>query len=96
MEILVTKLIKSFLYANKIQMINMAVRKIKKDMTFAKVLQKHPETAHVFLERGMHCLGCMAAHFESIEQGAMAHGIDVDSLIADLNKAVEKKAKTKK
>ena len=71
----------------------MAARKIKKDMTFAKVLQKHPETAQVFLEKGMHCIGCMAAHFESIEQGAIAHGMDVDSLIEDLNKAVEQKAK---
>ena len=36
---------------------------------------------------GMGCLGCAAARFENIEQGAMAHGIDVDALIADLNKA---------
>jgi hybrid cluster-associated redox disulfide protein len=77
-------------------MINMAVKKITKDMTFAQVLQKHPETAQVFLEKGMHCIGCMAAHFESIEQGATAHGIDVKSLIEDLNKAVEKKAKKQK
>ena len=71
----------------------MAVKKITKDMTFAQVLQKYPEAAQVFLEKGMHCVGCMAAHFESIEQGAVAHGMDVDSLIEDLNKAVEKKAK---
>ena len=73
----------------------MANRKITKDMTFSKALQRHPEIAQVFLERGMHCIGCMAAHFESIEQGAMAHGMDVDSLIEDLNRAVEKKAKKK-
>jgi len=28
----------------------------------------------------------MAARFENIEQGALAHGIDVDKLIEDLNK----------
>jgi hypothetical protein len=28
----------------------------------------------------------MAARFENIEQGALAHGIDVDSLMKDLNK----------
>lgn len=31
----------------------------------------------------------MAARFESLEQGALAHGIDVDSLVVDLNKAVQ-------
>ena len=37
---------------------------------------------------GMGCLGCAAAHFENIEQGAMAHGIDVDQLVKDLNTVV--------
>jgi hypothetical protein len=32
----------------------------------------------------------MAARFENIEQGALAHGLDVDQLIQALNKAVEK------
>ena len=36
----------------------------------------------------MGCLGCAAAHFENIEQGALGHGIDVDALIEALNKAV--------
>ena len=36
----------------------------------------------------MGCLGCAAAHFENIEQGAMAHGIDVDQLVKDLNTVV--------
>lgn len=27
----------------------------------------------------------MAARFENLEQGALAHGIDVDSLVKDLN-----------
>jgi hybrid cluster-associated redox disulfide protein len=44
---------------------------------------------------GMHCIGCAAAQFENIEQGATAHGIDVDKLIEDLNKVVEEKEKKK-
>ena len=36
-------------------------------------------------------LGCAAAHFENIEQGAGAHGIDIDKLIEDLNAAIEAK-----
>lgn len=55
-----------------------------------EVVQKHPETADVFVKHGMHCLGCAAAHFENIEEGCQAHGIDVKKLVADLNKAVKK------
>lgn len=41
------------------------------------------------MKHGMHCLGCMAARFENIEQGALAHGIDVDKLMEDLNKVIK-------
>jgi hypothetical protein len=30
----------------------------------------------------------MAANFETIGQGASAHGLDVDALIADINKKI--------
>lgn len=62
---------------------------IEKTMSIIDVVQKHPQTAEVFMNFGMGCLGCIAARFENIEQGAMAHGIDVDELIDDLNKSVE-------
>ena len=43
------------------------------------------DTVGVFMNSGMGCLGCAAAHFENIEQGALAHGIDVNALMKDLN-----------
>ena len=58
---------------------------ITKDMSILEVVQKYPDTVDVFVNAGMGCLGCAAAHFENIEQGAMAHGIDVDQLVKDLN-----------
>jgi hybrid cluster-associated redox disulfide protein len=64
--------------------------KITKDMKIDEVLKKYPETAEVFAKHGFHCIGCIAASFESIEQGATAHGVDVDELIEDLNKAIKK------
>ena len=70
-----------------------AKKKITRDMSIMDVVQKYPETANVLIDAGMHCLGCAAAHFENIGQGAEAHGIDVDKLIEDMNKAVEKKKK---
>ena len=61
---------------------------ITKDMSITDIAEKHPETVEVLLKHGMHCFGCMAARFENIEQGALAHGIDVDQLMKDLNEAV--------
>lgn len=64
---------------------------ITKNMSIMEVVGKWPETAEVFMNHGMGCLGCAAARFENIEQGATAHGMDVDALMADLNKVVEGK-----
>jgi hybrid cluster-associated redox disulfide protein len=38
------------------------------------------------------CFGCAIARFENVEQGAMAHGINVETLIQDLNAAVPQPA----
>lgn len=61
---------------------------ITKDMSIIEVVQKYPDTAMVFMYAGMGCIGCAAARFENIEQGATAHGIDVDALIDALNEVV--------
>ena len=62
---------------------------ITKEMGIMEVVQKYPQTVEVFQSAGMGCLGCAAARFENIEQGAGAHGIDVDKLIEALNKAIQ-------
>ena len=58
---------------------------ITAEMTIGEVLKKHPESLKVFLSHGLMCVGCAVARFENIRQGATAHGIDVDTLIKDLN-----------
>ena len=61
---------------------------ITKDMGILEVVQQYPDTVDVFVNAGMGCLGCAAARFENIEQGCMAHGIDVDALVEGLNEIV--------
>jgi len=61
---------------------------ITAEMAIGEVLKKHPESLKVFLSHGLMCVGCAVARFENIRQGATAHGIDVDTLIKDLNEAV--------
>lgn len=64
---------------------------INKDMTIGEVVEKYPASVEVFMQYGMGCLGCPATRFETIEQGAGAHGINLEDLVNDLNKAVSKK-----
>ncbi len=68
---------------------------ITKDMNITEIVQKYPQVAEVFFKHGMHCLGCAAAHFETLEQGCTAHGIDVEAILKDLNKAIENKSESK-
>ena len=63
--------------------------KLTKDMGIMEVVQRYPQTVEVFVSFGMGCLGCVAARFENIEQGALGHGINVPALIEALNKVVE-------
>ena len=70
--------------------------KITKEMNIGKIATEHPETIDVFTKHGMHCIGCVAAHFENLAQGCESHSIDVDKLVKDLNEAVEKEAKEQK
>ncbi len=64
---------------------------ITREMAIGEIVQKHPQTVRVFLSHGLMCVGCAAARFESLEQGAVAHGIDVDILVKDLNAALGEK-----
>lgn len=73
----------------------MADKKITKEMGIQEIVEKHPEVVDVFFKHGLHCLGCAAARFETLEQGAGAHGIDVDKMVEDLNKALEEKKESK-
>jgi len=61
---------------------------ITADMAIGEVVSKYPTTINVFFKHGLGCVGCAVARFENIQQGAMAHGIDVDALITDLNQAL--------
>ena len=58
---------------------------IEKTTTIGKLLEEHPEKAEILLEAGMHCLGCIAAHDETIEEACAVHGIDVDEIVEKLN-----------
>lgn len=49
------------------------------------IIQVDEGCADIFMEAGMGCLGCAAAHFENLEQACAVHGIDADALETKLN-----------
>jgi hybrid cluster-associated redox disulfide protein len=65
---------------------------ITKEMTIGEVVQNYPQTVEIFLKHGLMCFGCAIARYENVEQGAVAHGIDVEVLMKDLNAAVSEVA----
>ena len=58
---------------------------ITKDMIIADVLNKHQDTVTIFMNSGLHCLGCAMAHGETIEEACAVHGLDCDALVTALN-----------
>ena len=54
--------------------------KITKDMNLGEVVYKYPESAEVLTDYGLHCVGCFANAFDSIEAGAKIHGMSDDEI----------------
>jgi hybrid cluster-associated redox disulfide protein len=48
-------------------------------------MRKSPQVARVLSAFNLGCVGCMGAQHETLEQGAMAHGLDVEELLSALN-----------
>lgn len=58
---------------------------ISKDMIIADILQVDAALAPILMASGMHCIGCPSAQGETLEEAAMVHGIDVDTLTEQCN-----------
>lgn len=64
----------------------MTNKKITKDMTFAEIMELDKDAGRKLADQGLFCGGCPMAAFETLENGARAHGVDVDELVEELNK----------
>ena len=58
---------------------------VTKDMTFAKAMKMHPDVVQVLGNYQLGCISCMGAQNETLEEGCLAHGINVDELLAEIN-----------
>ncbi|MBI4736959.1 MAG: DUF1858 domain-containing protein [candidate division NC10 bacterium] len=65
---------------------------ITKEMKIEEVVQQFPETIQVFSRFGVGCLGCSAAQYDNVEQGAAIHGLDAEQLLQELNACIAARA----
>jgi|CXWL01.1.fsa_nt_gi iron-sulfur cluster assembly accessory protein len=68
--------------------------KIHKDMIVGEVVGMFPEAAEIIMSYGLHCVGCHANAFETLEQGLFGHGYQqdhLDNLLKELNEFAEDK-----
>lgn len=56
-------------------------------MKLEEIFLRYPEATRVFVRHGLACPGCSLAAFDTLERGAKAHGIDLTTLIHELNEA---------
>ena len=60
---------------------------ITKDMTIGDIVAANPDVVPVLLQAGMHCLGCPASQAETLEEAAMVHGLNIDTLMDMIGEA---------
>ena len=85
-----------FMTKKKVKTEKQAKPKITKDMLIGDIASRYPKTVEVMFRHGLHCIGCAMTAYESLEQGCKAHGMsnkDIDKMVGEMNRAVEKKAK---
>lgn len=58
---------------------------VSKDMYIVDVLNMDNGTASIFMQNGLHCLGCAMAGGETLEEACAVHGIDCEDLLEQIN-----------
>jgi len=76
-------------------------QKITKNMLIAEILAENPEKAQllseIMIDFGIHCVGCGASAFETLEQGVLGHGYsedDLNKLVKQINEVLEETSKS--
>ena len=69
---------------------------ITKETLINDLLEKNPEVAEILMSYGLHCVGCHFSDLDTLEDGAMMHGMpdeEIGLMIKDVNKVVKEKPK---
>jgi hybrid cluster-associated redox disulfide protein len=68
--------------------------KLVKTELISKVAEKSPLTIKLLAEYGLNCANCFMSQFETVEMGAMAHGMtneEIEIMISEINEHIRDK-----
>lgn len=63
-------------------------QRITAEMGIDEVVTKYPQTIKVLFRHGMQCTGCYISGFHSIAESAKQWGVELETLLNDLNHAI--------
>ena len=66
--------------------------KITRDIQIGELVMNYPSAVEVLFEYGFHCIGCGLSAYETLGQGAAAHGFDEET-IDELIEKIKARAK---
>ena len=67
-------------------------KKVTKDVNLGELIVEYPDTAEVLLDYGLHCVGCFANTFDTLEMGAKIHGmsdVEIQEMLDRVNEVIE-------
>jgi hybrid cluster-associated redox disulfide protein len=67
-------------------------KRIRAEMTVDEIVLGYPETVKTLFRYGLNCVGCHVSAYDSLADGAKAHGVDVAALVDELNRVVDEAA----
>jgi hybrid cluster-associated redox disulfide protein len=62
--------------------------KVTKRTLIQEIIDNNPRAIEIMLRYGLHCVGCMAAAGETLEEGAKAHGMkdkEIERMVSEIN-----------
>ena len=64
---------------------------VTKDMTMGEMLNMDGGIAYILMQSGMHCVGCPSSIGASLEEACMVHGLECDTVLAQINEFLASK-----
>lgn len=58
---------------------------VSKDIIIGDLIMIDRGIIPILMNAGMHCIGCPSSQGETLEEACMVHGMDVNSLLTDIN-----------
>ncbi len=65
--------------------------KVSLNTMLGEIASNYPKAAEILMEHGLHCIGCGVSAYETLEQGAKAHGIkdaEIKKMLKEMNSAI--------